>query len=332
MIGLLKLFTYSLVFQRVSANNVSRNTRLFGSKKEYVPDMKSLSKFYKPKTQNQEMYQEYLNDDSYKILFVTGPAGTGKTLLACNQAIKDLKRGKYQKIVITRPVVPVEEDIGFLPGNLVKKMDPWTRPIMDVFSEFYSQKDIDNMIYSNIIEISPLAYMRGRTFKNAIIIGDEMQNSSGSQMLMLVTRIGLGSKMILTGDLDQRDGSRESGLEDIIKRLKNYKKKYGEKGIKQIELTREDIKREEIINTILDIYKEEKELAFLDYDKIRNEMEEDKKELDIIYEKEEKKEKNDYDRIMEEWLEDDKKNSDAALIPFKDQYIYRRTKRPENKE
>jgi len=138
--------------------------------------------------------------------------------------------------------------------------------------------------------------------------------------------------MILTGDLDQRDGSRESGLEDIIKRLKNYKKKYGEKGIKQIELTREDIKREEIINTILDIYKEEKELAFLDYDKIRNEMEEDKKELDIIYEKEEKKEKNDYDRIMEEWLEDDKKNSDAALIPFKDQYIYRRTKRPENKE
>jgi len=256
------------------------------------------------------MYNQYLNDDKYKIIFAVGPAGTGKTLLACNTAIRDLKRGRYQKIIITRPVVPVEEDIGFLPGNLVKKMDPWTRPIFDIFLEFYSQKDIDNMIHANVIEISPLAYMRGRTFKNALIIADEMQNSSPNQMLMLTTRIGIGSKMVITGDLNQRDRGLISGLEDFINKYKIYKNKQSEiTGIQIVELNKTDIAREPIIETILDIYDSEKI-------SIPDSLNEFNKVLDSFYEKkvetkpgEETIFSNDYGENFE---------SDAALIPKKD--------------
>jgi len=231
-------------------------------KREFNVELKSLSQFYKPKTYNQEKYCNLLSDDKTKLLFVVGPAGTGKTMLACNSAIKELKSGKVNKIVVTRPVVPVEEDIGFLPGNINKKMDPWTRPIFDVFLDFFSQKEIDLMMYNNVIEISPLAYMRGRTFKNAFIIADEMQNSSPNQMLMLTTRIGTGSKMVITGDLKQSDKGLESGLYDFIKKFKVYEKREFEKynntdinsGIKMVELTNKDIERSPVIVKILDIY------------------------------------------------------------------------------
>jgi len=273
------------------------STKLFGSKKEYVPEIKSLSKFYKPKSANQELYNRFLNDDLSKIVFSVGPAGTGKTLLACNTAIRELKRGKFQKIIITRPVVPVEEDIGFLPGNLIKKMDPWTRPIFDIFLEFYSQKDIDSMMHANTIEISPLAYMRGRTFKNAFIIADEMQNSSPNQMLMLTTRIGVGSKMVITGDLNQTDRGLSSGLEDFMKKYKFYQRaKYQDDsnnqtktGIEIVELDASDIARDPIISTILDIY---------------NANESEKR----IYSPPPIKE------LLEE-IDEENKNQDAALIP-----------------
>jgi phosphate starvation-inducible PhoH-like protein len=229
--------------------------------KKDVGDLKSLSNFYKPKTANQERYVSLLNDQSTKILFAVGPAGTGKTMLACNHAIKELKSGNIQKIVITRPVVPVEEEeIGFLPGNINKKMDPWTRPIFDIFYEFYQKRDVENMLYNNVIEISPLAFMRGRTFKHAYIIADEMQNSSPNQMLMLTTRIGDGSKMIITGDLKQSDRGMNSGLSDFINKYKLYndylirtgnETKYG---INIVELNNSDIERSKIIVKLLDIY------------------------------------------------------------------------------
>jgi len=236
--------------------------RIITMKKDSNVELKSLSQFYKPKTPNQEKYYSYLNDDKIKLLFVVGPAGTGKTMLACNNAVKDLKSGKVSKIVLTRPVVPVEEDIGFLPGNINKKMDPWTRPIFDVFLDFFSQREIDLMMYNNVIEISPLAYMRGRTFKNAFIIADEMQNSSPNQMLMLTTRIGLGSKMVVTGDLKQSDKGLDSGLNDFINKFKVYEKRESEKynntdinsGIKMIELNNTDIERSPVIVKILDVY------------------------------------------------------------------------------
>jgi phosphate starvation-inducible PhoH-like protein len=218
-------------------------------------DFKSLSNFYKPKTANQELYVKYLNDQSTKILFAVGPAGTGKTMLACNQAIKELKSGNIQKIVITRPVVPVEEEeIGFLPGNINKKMDPWTRPIFDIFYEFYQKKDVEAMLYNNVIEISPLAFMRGRTFKHSYIIADEMQNSSPNQMLMMLTRIGEDSKLVITGDLRQSDRSGINGLFDFTEKLKSSEDSL----IKIIELNNVDVQRSPVVSHILDIYDSKK--------------------------------------------------------------------------
>jgi hypothetical protein len=252
--------------------NICNKSTFMRSNKD-MPDTKSLSQYYQPKTINQEKYVQCLNDYKTKILFVIGPAGTGKTLFACNTAIRELKTGNIQKIVLTRPVVPVEEDIGFLPGNINRKMDPWTRPIFDVFLEFYSQRDIDMMVQNNVIEISPLAYMRGRTFKKAFIIADEMQNSSPNQMLMLTTRIGEGSKMVITGDLQQSDRSQNNGLSDFMNKY-NLHSQYLEykynlsvaestnnisyaplnKSIRLIELTKADIERSKVVVDILEVY------------------------------------------------------------------------------
>ena len=162
-----------------------------------------------PKSENQKTYNRALYSISKPMVFAVGPAGTGKTMLACYAAIAGYNDKTFKKIVLTRPVVSVEEDIGYLPGTLEEKMDPWTRPIMDVFAEFYNQSEIQYMIKEKIIEICPLAYMRGRTFKNAFVIADEMQNSTPNQMKMLLTRIGEGCKMIITGDPKQHDRKYE---------------------------------------------------------------------------------------------------------------------------
>ena len=267
MVSLLKTFTSLVIINSINMFKISSRCLSTGLRKTYinmkkeVSDLKSLSNFYKPKTPNQEQYINYLNSPSIKLLFAVGPAGTGKTMLACNHAIKELKDGNIKKIIITRPVVPVEEEeIGFLPGNINKKMDPWMTPIFDIFNEFYSRKDIESMIYNNIIEVSPLAFMRGRTFKSSFIIADEMQNSSPNQMLMLTTRIGENSKMVVTGDLKQSDRGINSGLSDFINKYKiynNYLKLNNNNtnyGINIIELTNDDIERSKIVSKILDIY------------------------------------------------------------------------------
>jgi len=242
--------------------------------KKDVSNFKNMFPMYKPKSENQKKYASVLMDAKINLIFAVGPAGTGKTLLACNQAINDLKSGAITKIVITRPVVPVEEDIGFLPGNINNKMDPWIRPIFDIFSEFYSRRDIDLMLQSGTIEISPLAYMRGRTFKKAFIIADEMQNSSPNQMMMLTTRIGHGSRMVVTGDLKQSDKGMNSGLLDFINKFNVYEKlvsrkkiynetetdpeTYRDMGIKLIYLDKNDVERSEVVSRVLDIYDEER--------------------------------------------------------------------------
>jgi len=219
---------------------------------------KSMSPVYHPKTINQKTYCRYLNDPNVSIVLGVGPAGTGKTLFACNAAIQLLKRGDIQKIVITRPVVSVEEDLGFLPGNLVMKMDPWTRPIFDIFLEFYNQKDVDSMVQNGIIEISPLAYMRGRTFKRAFIIADEMQNSSPNQMMMLTTRIGDGSKMVITGDLKQSDRTVENGLLDLMRKLHGYRlynpDDAEELRIRSVEMEMTDVERSLVVKQVLAVY------------------------------------------------------------------------------
>jgi phosphate starvation-inducible PhoH-like protein len=136
-------------------------------------------------------------------------------------------------------------------------MDPWTKPIFDIFLEYYKQHEIDYMIKESIIEISPLSFMRGRTFKNSIIIADEMQNSTPNQMLMLTTRIGVGSKMIITGDLLQTDRLVNNGLSDIINRIDNYQNKTSSSllNIKVIKMSESDIQRSEVVKDILTIYK-----------------------------------------------------------------------------
>jgi phosphate starvation-inducible PhoH-like protein len=175
-----------------------------------------------PKTFNQKEFVNYLEDENIKMVIASGPAGCGKTLFSCQKAILELKKENINKIIITRPVVSVDEEIGFLPGNLIKKMDPWIKPIIDIFLDFYSKNDLDKMMLNNKIEICPLAFMRGRTFKNSFIIADEMQNSSPNQMKMLVTRIGDNSKMVITGDLQQSDYSNNNGLYDFTQRLNKY--------------------------------------------------------------------------------------------------------------
>jgi phosphate starvation-inducible PhoH-like protein len=219
---------------------------------------RAISPVYTPRTLNQKTYVQYLGESSTKIVLGVGAAGSGKTLFACYTAIQELRRGSITKIIMTRPVVPVEEEeIGFLPGSLINKMDPWTRPIFDILLEFYAQKDIDAMLHAGVIEISPLAFMRGRTFKRAFIIADEMQNSSPNQMLMLATRLGEGSKMVITGDLKQSDRGANNGLADLLHKLKVYDKASNPgntSSIKYVELESEDVQRSAIVSKILDIY------------------------------------------------------------------------------
>jgi len=211
---------------------------------------------YMPKSVNQQNYVEHLNDKDTDLIIAVGPAGTGKTLFACLKAISQLKNGEIRKLVVTRPVVTVEEEIGFLPGNINKKMDPWTRPIFDLFLEFFSKAELDNFIFNNVIEISPLAFMRGRTFKNSFIIADEMQNSSPNQMKMLTTRIGVNSKMVITGDLNQSDIPSKNGLKDLIEKIDNYNIKNNDavNSIKVVNLEKEDIERSDIVKNIINIY------------------------------------------------------------------------------
>ena len=219
----------------------------------------TFSYLYSPKTINQETYFNYLNNDTNKIIISTGPAGTGKTLFACQKAITQMKAQEIEKIIITRPVVTVEEEIGFLPGSLIKKMDPWTKPIFDIFLEFYSKSELDLMLYNGKIEICPLAFMRGRTFKNSFIIADEMQNSSPNQMKMLVTRLGENSRMVITGDLKQTDIIKENGLYDFVSRMEGYHTDL----IKLVKLENHDIERSEIVKTVIAIYEYKKTSKFI---------------------------------------------------------------------
>ena len=223
------------------------------------PTIKSLSLFYKPLTINQAQYNNLLINDEKQIVIVNGPAGTGKTLMACNQAIQYLQQSKIEKIILTRPLITVEnEEMGFLPGNMILKMDPWTRPIMDIFEKFYSTRTIQEMINNKVIEICPLGFMRGRTFKDCFILADEMQNSSPNQMLMLTTRLGDNCKLVIMGDTEQTDSKNsENGFTDIIKKYKDYTfYNYNTTtlGIDYYQMDKSDIVRSKVVTDVLNIY------------------------------------------------------------------------------
>jgi len=202
---------------------------------------------------NQKLYLTKLYEESTSIVLAIGPAGTGKTMLAVQFGVKLFQEGKVDKIVVTRPAVSVDEDLGFLPGDLNEKMAPWTRPIFDVLGEYYQKKEIASMLEEGVIEISPLAYMRGRTFKNAYIVADEMQNATVNQMKMLLTRLGEGSKMVVTGDLAQADRLSDNGLIDFCNLLEQ--KEYLEH-IDIIRFDNKDIERHNAVKEVLAVYGE----------------------------------------------------------------------------
>ena len=225
---------------------------------------KSLFK-YQPRTENQIKYVEHLTNPDISVVGGFGPAGTGKTLFACHAAVGALKSGSVDKIVITRPLISVDdEQLGFLPGSIINKMDPWTRPIFDILGEFYSANQIRTMVENGVVEISPLAYMRGRTFKRCFIIADEMQNSSPNQMLMMLTRIGDESKLVITGDLKQSDRSGVNGLWDFIEKLRICG---DESLIRFIELGSADIQRSPVVSRIIDIYDSKKKVVGIPLEK-----------------------------------------------------------------
>jgi phosphate starvation-inducible PhoH-like protein len=205
-----------------------------------------------PKSINQEKYIIALLDEYTDIVVVSGPAGTGKTYLAMLAAIKALRTRECDRIILTRPAVGVDDEKhGFLPGDLNQKMEPWTRPLLDVLREYYSAAEIAHMLAEGTIEISPLAFMRGRTFKHAIIIADEMQNATPAQTKMLLTRIGVGSKIVVTGDNDQSDRrSSDDGLADLVTKVK----KENVSGISICEFETKDIQRHPMITHVLKMY------------------------------------------------------------------------------
>lgn len=221
----------------------------FYKNKSIIVHTKDGSKIY-PKTINQMIYYEAMRRDS--IIFSSGSAGTGKTYLAVAYAVSLLKKNQIKRIIITRPVVEAGEKLGFLPGDLKEKVDPYLIPIYDALYEFFGKDQTEKYIEKGVIEIAPLAYMRGRTLDNAVIILDEAQNTTTSQMKMFVTRLGFNSKMIITGDITQIDLAykEKSGLIEATKILQ------GIKGVSIVSFNRFDVMRHPLVSKIINRYEE----------------------------------------------------------------------------
>jgi phosphate starvation-inducible PhoH-like protein len=210
-----------------------------------------LNKLSKPRNASQKKYLYYLNDSKRKIIIASGPAGTGKTLFGVEYGIHNLLLGNYEKLIFTRPAVSVDEELGFLPGTIEDKMAPWTRPIHDILHNFIYPTEVKAMMTEKTIEIVPLGFMRGRTFKNTCIVADEMQNSTVSQMKMLLTRLGENSRLIITGDLEQHDRHNDiNGLQDFLDKFKDKRSD----SISSITFNNDDIERDEIVKEVLEIY------------------------------------------------------------------------------
>jgi phosphate starvation-inducible PhoH-like protein len=227
------------------------------------------SRFSVPKNASQGLFVALLQNASKKIVFASGPAGTGKTLLAVEQGIYGFITGLYERLVITRPTVTVDEDLGYLPGTLEEKMAPYLRPIFDILSPFFLAKEVQQLVEEKIIEIAPLGMMRGRTFKHCYVVADEMQNSTVAQMKMLLTRLGEGSRMVVLGDLEQQDNrgynkavfggggggggggeQNNNGLQDILQRIAvSLPPSMG-----QVRFGKGDVEREMVVQDVLDLY------------------------------------------------------------------------------
>ena len=213
----------------------------------------ALGKPVKPKTLGQKSYVDKIRENM--ITFGVGPAGTGKTYLAMAMAITAFREEEVSRIILTRPAIEAGEKLGFLPGDLQSKVDPYLRPLYDALYNIMGPEQYIANAEKGLIEVAPLAYMRGRTLDNAYIILDEAQNTTPAQMKMFLTRIGFGSKVIVTGDLTQKDleEGKRSGLEDAMFILKNVE------GIAFSELTSEDVVRHPLVQRIVNAYEKDEE-------------------------------------------------------------------------
>jgi phosphate starvation-inducible protein PhoH and related proteins len=200
------------------------------------------------KTFRQRQYIEAIRKRD--LTFGVGPAGTGKTYLAVVVAVQELLSNQFERLILTRPAVEAGERLGFLPGDLQQKVNPYLRPLYDAINEFIDPEKVPNLMERGIIEVAPLAYMRGRTLNNAFIIVDEAQNTTPSQMKMVLTRLGFGSRMVITGDLTQTDLplNQDSGLTVALQILKHVD------GIAFCEFTQKDVVRHPLVQRIVSAY------------------------------------------------------------------------------
>lgn len=205
-----------------------------------------------PRNNKQSEYIRFMS--SHDLIFSTGPAGTGKTYLAVAHALMELMSGKKRKIILTRPVVETGENLGFLPGDLTQKLSPYLRPLYDAMEDLIEPETFEKLMENGRIEVAPLAYMRGRSMKNCYIVLDEAQNTTIEQMKMFLTRLGEGSRAVVTGDLTQIDlaSPEKSGLSNAIKILK------GIEDIAVTEFTSADVVRHPLVKKIIDAYEKNK--------------------------------------------------------------------------
>lgn len=210
-----------------------------GYNKIQVPD-------FQPKTDNQAKYIESI--ERYPVTLCTGPAGTGKTFLACCIAARKLVQGEIRKILLVRPAVEAGEKLGYLPGDVNEKLHPYLIPLFDALNDMVGSHNTRQFMREGVIEIAPLAFMRGRTLNKAFVILDEAQNTNKSQMKMFLTRMGRDSKFVVNGDITQSDLEGDSGLADAHARLQNVS------GVNWVKLDRDDIVRHKVVQGIVDAY------------------------------------------------------------------------------
>lgn len=242
--------------ENIVAKRAKRASQTTETLKPRIPTLRKAIKedvVIKPRNINQNEFIKQVDNLDNHIIFGVGPAGCGKTLLSTMLAIKALKEEKIEKIVITRPNVAVDDnDIGYLPGDILEKLTPWMMPILDVFAEYYTQREIKQLLTEKIVEMVPLAYIRGRTFKNCYILFDEAQNSTETSMLSVLTRIGEGSKLIVTGDVRQGDKGIRNGLSGALRRIAANEPSH----IVVTNFKDRDVERHPVIPHVLNIYRD----------------------------------------------------------------------------
>ncbi|APW60041.1 PhoH family protein [Paludisphaera borealis] len=230
------------------AETIDRIIRVDSSLPAGTVEIREGNRVVRPRTDGQNRYLQALRDSA--LVFCIGPAGTGKTYLAVSMAVAALRQGRTKKIVLVRPAVEAGEHLGFLPGDLEAKINPYLRPLLDALHDLIPYDQIRRYIDNDIIEIAPLAYMRGRTLNDAVIILDEGQNATVPQMKMFLTRMGMNARIVVTGDVTQVDlpTATKSGLADAVERLSNVP------GVAAVQLDRSDIVRHPLVQAIVDAY------------------------------------------------------------------------------